>query len=227
MLTGSQATEAALRDLPPSGAEVVHLATWTLPDPVHPLRTALLLSHAGRAAPLSAERLLEYPLPARLAVLTGGQTGAGLAGTGLAGSAQGQAALERGFFLGGAMAVVSSLWPVEDQATAFFTSAFQAALRGSTPGQAWLKARDLTREAGYAPAEYGAFVLAGSPGRVIPDDYVTGQKSRLTGPSKSRPGAYTNAKPKVPAQEAKPQPKAKSKTKAKSKKKGKAKPATP
>lgn len=184
-LSGAAATEEALRALPADGSQVALLSAWVLPDPVHPLRTSVLLSREGQAAPLSAERLLEHPVGARVVALTASQTGLGLSGGLLAGSPAGLAALERGFFLGGASAVLSTLWPVEDGASAFFISAFAAALRTATPGQAWLSARDAAHSAGYAPAEYGAFVLSGSPGRVVPADYQNPAKGSAPGRKKS------------------------------------------
>jgi tetratricopeptide (TPR) repeat protein len=184
-LSGAQATEEALRALPADGSQVALLSAWVLPDPVNPLRTAVLLTREGRAAPLSAERLLEHPVGARVVALTASQTGLGLSGGLLARTPAGMDALERGFFLGGASTVLSTLWPVEDGASAFFVSAFATALRASTPGEAWLSARDAARKAGYAPAEYGAFVLSGSPGRVVPADYQNPPKGAAPGRKKS------------------------------------------
>jgi len=69
--------------------------------------------------------------------------------------------LVRSFYLGGSTGVVNSLWPVEDAGTKVFMETFHQNLPNGA-GAAWLAARDATREAGFPPAVYGAFVLGGA-----------------------------------------------------------------
>lgn len=231
ILHGPQATETALREGLASGTSAAHLAALALPDTLHPLRSGLVLSDGTTAAPLTVERIFEYPLGARLTVLSSGQWGLGQGGSGAA-----LAALERALALGGSSALVAGLWPVEDQATAAFMGAFHAALRENSVGQAWLKARDAARQAGYAPAEYGAFALYGSPGRVVPEDYAAPlakapkprtQPTAKASPRKAAAPAAETALEDVPGIASTPKAKAKTPSKApaqkpsKTKKKGK------
>jgi CHAT domain-containing protein len=158
-LIGNAATESALRTRIGRGVDVLHLATHALFDPVYPLQSSLILSDGKTAVPLSAETLFAHPITARMVILSACETGMGqvVGGDELLG-------LVRSFYLGGASSVVSSLWPVEDQATQLFMQTFHEAARSHNYGQAWLTARDRVRAQGYAPSAYGAFVLGGTPG---------------------------------------------------------------
>lgn len=158
-LLGEAATEQELRRKVGSGVDVLHLATHALYDPVFPLSSSLILTDGKRAVSLTAEQLFQKPIPARLVVLSACETGMGkvAAGDDLLG-------LARSFYLGGASAVVSSLWPVEDEATRLFMEVFHERSRGGEYGVAWLSARDAVKAKGYPPSSYGAFVLGGTLG---------------------------------------------------------------
>jgi tetratricopeptide (TPR) repeat protein len=155
-LIGERATEAELRARIGEGVDVLHLATHALFDPVFPLQSSLILSDGKRAVPLTAETLFQRPLVARLVVLSACETGMGkvLAGDEVLG-------LSRSFYLGGTAAVMSSLWPVEDEATRQFMEIFHERSRTGDYGAAWLAARDAVRAKNYPPSAYGAFVLGG------------------------------------------------------------------
>ena len=158
-LLGEVATEQELRRKVGSGVDVLHFATHALYDPVFPLSSSLILTDGKRAVPLTAEQLFQKPIPSRLVVLSACETGMGkvAAGDDLLG-------LARSFYLGGASAVVSSLWPVEDEATRLFMEVFHERARGGEYGVAWLSARDAVKAKGYPPSSYGAFVLGGTLG---------------------------------------------------------------
>lgn len=160
-LVGAAATEQALRGQAGTGIDVLHLATHALYDPVFPLQSALILTDGKRAAPLTAENLFQKPISARLVVLSACETGMGklISGDDLLG-------LARSFYLGGTSAVVSSLWPVDDEATRIFMEVFHARAHRGAYAAAWLAARDAVRDKGYSPSSYGAFVLGGSLGSV-------------------------------------------------------------
>ena len=156
-LIGPDATEKRLREQVGRGVSVLHLATHGLFNATRPLQSAIILSNGTQAAALTAEKLFEEPLPARLVVLSACETGVGeaVAGDDFLG-------LPRSLYLGGASTVLSSLWPVEDRATAQFMEIFhQEARREGDYGKAWLKARDELRARGSLPWIYGAFVLGG------------------------------------------------------------------
>lgn len=158
-LVGGFATEQALRTQAGTGTDVLHLATHALYDPVFPLQSSLILTDGKRAVPLTAEALFHRPISARMVVLSACETGMGkvISGDDLLG-------LARSFYLGGTSAIVSSLWPVEDEATRIFMEVFHERARRGSYGTAWLAARDAVRDKGYDPSSYGAFVLGGSLG---------------------------------------------------------------
>lgn len=157
-LLGAQANENNLRARVGAGADTLHLATHGYFDAERPLASGLVLSGAERPAVLTAQRLFEAPLTARLVVLSACETGVGeaVAGDDLLG-------LPRGFYLGGARAVVSSLWPVEDESARLFMEVFHRRARDGDYAGAWLAARDSLRARGYPPSAYGAFQLGGAP----------------------------------------------------------------
>jgi hypothetical protein len=158
-LLGDGATEAALRAAVGDGVRVLHLATHGLFDARDPLASAILLSNGEQQSVLTAERLFEEPLNADLVVLSACETGLGQATAG-----DDFLGLARSFYLGGARAVVNSLWPVHDKPTRLFMTVFhENALLGDY-GSAWLAARDRLRAEGLPPSVYGAFVLGGAAG---------------------------------------------------------------
>lgn len=159
-LLGGAATEKGLRQSVGDGVDVLHLATHALFDPVYPMQSALIMSNGRQAVPLTAEQLFAQPLAARLVILSACETGMGqvIGGDELLG-------LARSFYLGGASSVVSSLWPVDDEASRLFMEHFHRSSRNGNYGRAWLEARNTVRNKGYPPSAYGAFVLGGSMGR--------------------------------------------------------------
>jgi tetratricopeptide (TPR) repeat protein len=168
-LTGKKATEQELRKQVGQGIDVLHLATHALFDPIAPLQSSLLLTDGENAVPLTAEALFRNPLKASVVVLSACETGMGevIAGDDLLG-------LTRSFYLGGSRVVVSSLWPVEDNATRSFMEIFHKESRNGNYGLAWLRARDELKQKGYPPASYGAFVLGGSFGISTSSDTIPG-----------------------------------------------------
>lgn len=158
-IIGQNATEAALRGSVGEGVGTLHLATHALYDPYLPLQSALILTDGSKAVSLTAARLFERPLYSRLVVLSACETGMGkvAAGDDLLG-------LTRSFYLGGTVAVLSSLWPVDDAATRLFMETFHDNSMDGDYGGAWLAARNRLRDQGYPPSIYGAFILGGSLG---------------------------------------------------------------
>ncbi|MSQ53094.1 MAG: CHAT domain-containing protein [Betaproteobacteria bacterium] len=159
-LVGASATETALRGSIGRGVDVLHFATHALFDPVYPMQSSLIITDGKRAVPLTAEKLFAQPMSARLVILSACETGMGevVSGDEILG-------LTRSFYLGGASSVVSSLWPVEDDATRLFMETFHAQSRNGDYGGAWLAARNAVRAKGFLPSAYGAFVLGGSLGQ--------------------------------------------------------------
>jgi hypothetical protein len=156
-LMGANATEAAIRKSIGSGVQVLHLATHGLFDARDPLASAILVSGPDGPSSITAARLFEAPLKAELVVLSACETGLGHATAG-----DDFLGLARSFYLGGARAVMNSLWPVHDKPTRTFMIVFHEKARNGNFGQAWLAARDKLKAAGLPPSIYGAFVLGGA-----------------------------------------------------------------
>ncbi|MCH8091085.1 MAG: CHAT domain-containing protein [Proteobacteria bacterium] len=156
-LLGSAATEKQLRTNVGDGVQILHIASHAEFQSQRPLQSALILSGNGTIVRLTAERIYQQPIPARLVVLSACETGAGrvVAGDDILG-------LPRSFYLGGATTVINSLWPVTDEGTLAFMTAFHEGLKNGDIGSSWLAARDQLRRAGYPPLVYGAFVVGGS-----------------------------------------------------------------
>lgn len=158
-LIGSDAQENALRQRIGKGVGVLHLATHGIFDARDPLASAILLSDGNGQMSLTASRLFEQPLAADLVVLSACETGLGqaVAGDDFLG-------LARSFYLGGARAVMNSLWPVHDKPTREFMEVFHREARDGDYGRAWLAARNRLKSMGMPPSVYGAFVLGGASG---------------------------------------------------------------
>jgi tetratricopeptide (TPR) repeat protein len=156
-LLGLAASEETLRGQVGGGVDILHFATHGFFDAANPLASFILLSGREQPQKLTAAKLFENPLPARLVVLSACETGVGktVAGDDFLG-------LPRSFYLGGTLAVVSSLWPVDDFNTKLFMETFHRRAKSGDYGGAWLEARDRLRAAGVPPLFYGAFVLGGA-----------------------------------------------------------------
>ena len=111
----------------------------------------------GKAVALTASRIFEDPLPAKLVILSGCETGLGktIAGDDLLG-------LTRSFYLGGAVSTLSSLWQIEDVGTMAFMEKFHQLAVDGDYGKAWLGARNHVKGLGYPASVYAAFVLGGA-----------------------------------------------------------------
>lgn len=153
-ILGGAATEGALRAAVGKGTDVLHLATHGKYFGANPLRSSIYLVGA---TPLTAAALYENPLPAGLVVLSACETGIGLAEAG-----DDFLGIPRSLYLGGTRAVLSSLWPVDDDGTLAFMETFHREAAKGDLGRAWLAARDSLKRAGQPPWIYGAFLLGGS-----------------------------------------------------------------
>ena len=156
-LTGNAATEAALRRDIGDGVTILHLATRGQLDARLPLQSAVFLSNGHGADRFTAAEIFARPLAARLVVLSGAETGIGQVAPD-----DGYLGLARSFYLGGARAVITSLWPVSDEGTRIYMQEFHRYARFGDFGYAWLEARTAARQHGLPPSVYGAFVLGGA-----------------------------------------------------------------
>jgi CHAT domain-containing protein/tetratricopeptide (TPR) repeat protein len=181
LLTGSQATESAVKTLP-DHFSILHFATHALMDETHPERSAVLLSVAagGDDGLLQAREIAELSLDGRVVVLSAcrSATGAVLGGEGVVG-------LSRAFFEAGARTVVGTLWAVRDDHAAYFAEAVYGALgEGRSVGAAVRDARRRAVDAGIPAAAWAAYVVVGDD-RITPHPAAPGRAlgSAVTGAS--------------------------------------------
>lgn len=136
---------------PPS---ILHLAAHTLVRDDAPLFSALHLS----GAVLTVEQCFELPLQGTLLVTLSGCTTASGQETGGA-----LLAFQTALMVAGARQVLSSLWPIDDEAAAHWMATFyQALVAGRSPSAALQSTqRVLLAQAGYRhPAIWAAFALS-------------------------------------------------------------------
>ena len=161
LLVGREATESAFKAALPAGYGIVHVASHALSDEIDPLRSALVFSPEEGSEEdgfLQLRELAGLRLPADLVVLSGCRTSQGRPL-----GHEGTFGLPRAVLALGARAVVSSLWKVEDRATAVFMDAFYAALAGSGDGASALREakRGMSASRYAHPFFWGAFVYTG------------------------------------------------------------------
>lgn len=159
-LVGERATEAeVVRAMP--GARLIHIAghgflgrsTAGIPGAL-----ALAPSAPGEDGLLTASEIRSLRLAADLIVLSACRTGRGrLSGDGVIG-------LSRSFLLAGAAGVVTSLWPIDDEATATLMIDFhrQRAATGD-PARALRSAMLGAIRRGESPSDWAAFSYLGAP----------------------------------------------------------------
>jgi CHAT domain-containing protein/tetratricopeptide (TPR) repeat protein len=113
-LEDSATANAVLRE--GTGAPIVHLATHAVLDERSPSQSFVALADRG----LSAEQLYVHDagLRTNLVVLSACETAAGI------GNADSLLGLTNAFLAAGAGSVVSTLWPIDDDATGLFMSTF-------------------------------------------------------------------------------------------------------
>lgn len=137
---------------------LIHVATHGLADEGEPMSSFLLV--AGGKGYLTARELRNWRLSADLVVLSACETALGrLAST------EGVIGLARALFIAGARAVVVSLWPVHDDATALLMEYFYRALLAGEPIPNALQTAQLKLKAqsNYAePVFWAGFVAMGA-----------------------------------------------------------------
>lgn len=165
---GFEANRAAAMSDDLSKYRIIHFATHSFLDSVHPELSGIALSMLDRDAKpqngfLRAHEVFNLKLGAELVVLSGCRTGLGkeVKGEGLYG-------MTRGFMYAGSKRVVVSLWDVQDQATARLMSDLYRGLLGPkhASASAALRAAQIAiwREGRWqAPYYWAGFVLQGEP----------------------------------------------------------------
>jgi CHAT domain-containing protein len=105
-------------------SDIIHLATHASADDRAGLFSWLAFSSSGNDSLLYLDEIYSLSLDARMVVLSGCETGIGPLQTG-----EGLISLSRAFSYAGAESIITSLWPVQDAATAKIMTAFYTHLR--------------------------------------------------------------------------------------------------
>jgi CHAT domain-containing protein/Flp pilus assembly protein TadD len=171
VLADYDATRERLRSTDLTQFSILHFATHGFLDPVRPENSGLLLSTFNRQGEaqegfVGLQEIYSLRAPVDLVVLSACSTALGkeIRGEGLIG-------LTRGFMYAGASSVVSSLWKIDDEASAELMKRFYANMleRDMTPAAALRAAQNSIRQEPQwrAPHYWAAFTLQGEYRRVI------------------------------------------------------------
>ncbi|RMG56093.1 MAG: CHAT domain-containing protein, partial [Bacteroidetes bacterium] len=126
LLTGSDAREARFREQAPAYA-LLHLSSHAQVDDAHPLFSRVAFAppqDSSEDGQLDLGEIFALRLDAEMVVLSACETGTGKLMRG-----EGIASLARGFATAGARSIITTLWPVNDAATASIMEAFYRALK--------------------------------------------------------------------------------------------------
>jgi hypothetical protein len=138
-------------------ADYVHVAAHGLASSAEPMDRSFLALTSGRLTAREIQHLQLKKLP--VVVLSACQTALG-------GPLQaGIIGISRGFLLAGAISVVSSLWNVDDEATAEIMIDFVENLSQTNPANALRRAQLAAREKWPDPRIWSAFIMFG--GRIV------------------------------------------------------------
>ncbi len=166
LLLGKEATETAFKSAPLADFTVIHLAVHAVPDSRYPERASLVIGMDAAGTNdglLQVREIMNLRLNADLVTLSACETGTS--------GAAGVISLGEAFLVGGAKAVVVSLWNVEDHSTTLLMGYFYARLaRGEDKATALARAkRDfMANNKGKAPFYWAGFVLVGEGAFPIP-----------------------------------------------------------
>ncbi|MDH4184870.1 MAG: CHAT domain-containing protein, partial [Nitrospinota bacterium] len=156
VLVGKQATEsAAVKNA--GDYRILHIASHGQFDPVAPLRSALMLAGGEQAdGALTAGEVFSMRLDAEMVVMSACQTGLGKVTGG-----DEVVGLNRAFLYSGARAVLSTLWRVDDLASALLIKHFYRGYSSMEKAQA-LRAAQLAVKSRFGhPSYWAGFTLVG------------------------------------------------------------------
>jgi len=156
ILTKKKATESNFKAMC-GEYDYIHLATHGLYDPVHPMRSKILLSpDSSNDGLLTVTELFSIKLNANLVTLSACETGLSQNKTGdeLIG-------LQRGLMFAGTRSIISSLWKVDDEATSYLMSSLYKNLKQMPKDKALQKAQLQTMKKFPNPYYWASFNLIG------------------------------------------------------------------
>lgn len=161
-----EATETLLKTLPLDQYKIIHLACHGLFDEMFPLRSALVFSYKDNDEDglLKVSEIYQLKLNAEMVVLSACQTGRGkIEGY------EGVLGIPRIFFYVGARSLVSTLWQVNDRASALFMEYFYGFLtEGLSKAEALRRAKLKMAASSFShPFYWGGYILTGDFGAII------------------------------------------------------------
>ena len=168
VLLGARATETNFKQLPLNQYNVIHLALHGYVDPEYPDRSALVFApeqpHTDDGL-LQVREIRDLRFNASLVTLSACDTGVGPVGE------EGAANIVNAFIEAGAQSVVSTLWELEDHATAHLMTDFYADLsHREEKAEALRQAQLEMLNSGAPPYYWAGFVLDGEPnGNLFPE----------------------------------------------------------
>ncbi len=161
ILLGTNATETRFKQLPLDQYSVIHLALHGYADPEFPDRSALVFAPEQPVVNdglLQVREIRNLRLNASLVTLSACDTGVGPVGE------EGVANIVNAFIEAGAQSVVSTLWELEDHATAHLMTVFYAHLgRHEEKAEALRQSQLEMLNSGAPPYYWAGFVLDGEP----------------------------------------------------------------
>ena len=161
ILLGASATETNFKQLPLGQFSVIHLALHGYVDPEIPDRSALVFAPQPQPTDdglLQIREIRNLHLNASLVTLSACNTGVGPVGE------EGVASIVNAFIEAGSQSVVSTLWELEDHATAHLMTTFYDHLgHHEEKAVALRKAQLEMLNSGAPPYYWAGFVLAGNP----------------------------------------------------------------
>jgi CHAT domain-containing protein len=165
VLLGDRATETNFKQLPLSQYKVIHLALHGYVDPEIPDRSALVFAPENSGQNdglLQVREIRNLPLNADLVTLSACDTGIGPVGE------EGVENIVNAFIDAGAHSVVSTLWEVEDHATAELMANFYSNLgRQEGKAEALRQAQLAMLKSGSPPYYWAGFELDGEPSSIL------------------------------------------------------------
>ena len=159
VLSGSGASERALKETPLAGFAIIDLLTHAVVDDEQPERSAILLAPGADDEDgfLQVREIPDLALDGQLVILSSCRSSSGRILGG-----EGAQSLARAFLEAGAGAVLASLWPLEDEQASILLSSFAGSLgRGRSVAGALSAAQRDAVDAGMPAASWAGLVVLG------------------------------------------------------------------
>ena len=160
VLSGTEASEAALKTTPLEEFRIIDLVTHAVVDEEQPERSAILLAPGSEQEDgfLQVREIPDLRLNGQLVILSSCRSSSGhiLGG-------EGAQSLARAFLQAGAGAVLASLWPLEDaEASSLFSDLYRHLGRGVCVAEALRRAQASAADRGLSTATWAGLTILGN-----------------------------------------------------------------